>query len=66
MPRIPEALIESIKRDVGCVAVLEARGLLITHISGQQNSALLISHCSDNPVAWGDLYALGSRGIRTG
>ena len=27
MPRIPEALIESIKRDVGCVAVLEARGL---------------------------------------
>ena len=27
MPRIPEALIESIKRDVGCVAVLVARGL---------------------------------------
>ena len=23
MPRIPEALIESIKRDVGCVAVLD-------------------------------------------
>jgi DNA primase len=35
MPRIPEALIESIKRDVGCVAVLEARGLeFVTHGGG--------------------------------
>ena len=35
MPRIPEALIESIKRDVGCVAVLEARGLeFVAHGGG--------------------------------
>jgi hypothetical protein len=47
-------------------AGLSPHTLLITHISGQQNSALLISACSDNPVAWEDLYALGSRGIRAG
>jgi DNA primase len=35
MPRIPDALIESIKRDVSCVAVLEARGLeFVAHGGG--------------------------------
>ena len=41
MPRIPEVLIESIKRDVGCVAVLEARGLeFVAHGRGGDDGAV--------------------------